>query len=243
MRNDMKNTSVLTLMFILTSLAPVCVPATAEAAVLQSFDQLFLGDDATETFEFNLSPDPAVPTTLRFTGFVENLHTNREGAVRFFLGWQTNSSVGSDGVTIASVIFPPWPDYLHPARLPAADPVSGPVRVPIEVQAEVGYSPSRVKFAIEGLTDDDNFRFVGDLTIHPEPRLPAMTGTKMWEFAPGSWVDSAGEVKLSLDSSRKNRFQPRLGTRTVRWPPEFVAVLVTACQEMLSDRFVVLRRA
>jgi len=176
MRNDMKNTSILTLLFILTGLAPVCAPSTAVAAVLQSFDQLFLGDDATEIFEFNLSPDPAVPTTLRFAGFVENLHTNREGAVRFFLGWQTNSSVGSDGVTIASLIFPPWPDYLHPPRLPAADPVSGPVRVPVEFQAEVGYSPSWVKFAVEGLTDDDNFRFVGELTIDSQPRLRVSHG-------------------------------------------------------------------
>src|SRR6185503_2692992 len=119
----MKNTSRL-LLFILTGLASVCAPSTAEAAVLQSFDQLFLGDDASESFEFNLPPDPAVPKTIRFAGFVENLHTNREGAVRFFLGWQTNSGVGSDGVTIASLIFPPWPEYLHPPRLPAADPVS-----------------------------------------------------------------------------------------------------------------------
>ena len=166
----MKNTSRL-LLFILTGLASVCAPSTAEAAVLQSFDQLFLGDDASESFEFNLPPDPAVPKTIRFAGFVENLHTNREGAVRFFLGWQTNSGVGSDGVTIASLIFPPWPEYLHPPRLPAADPVSGPVRVPVVFQAEVNYSPSRVKFAVEGLTDNDNFRFVGDLTIEPRPRL------------------------------------------------------------------------
>ena len=121
----MKNKSILILTRVLIALALAFGFSARGATVLQSFDELFIGDDQGGSFEFNLVCDPAVPTTVRFAGFLENQNVDAEGAARFFLGWQTNSGVGNDEVTIASIVFPPWPDYLYGVRLPATDAVSG----------------------------------------------------------------------------------------------------------------------
>lgn len=208
----MKNTSVL-LAFVLTGLASVRTPLATEAAMLQSFDQLFIGDDEGGSFEFNLLDDPAVPTTLRFAGFLENRNVDAEGAVRFFLGWQTNSGVASDGVTSESIIFPAWPDYLHGVRLPEADAVSGPVRVPIKFQAEIGFSPSWVKLAVEGLTGGDNFHDSGSFDPAETITDSRLIGRSVWNtdwmlIIPGgtflfdpnqgldTFINSVGDIKI-----------------------------------------------
>jgi hypothetical protein len=136
------------------------------ATVLQSFDRLFQGDDPSEVFEFTLPLDPAMPSSVRFAGFVENRDTFAETGVRFNLAWGRTAGGFDSGI-----LFPDGPEYLMGVRMPPADPLSGPIRVPVEFQASVGYWPASVILAVEGLGCCDNFRFVGNLTIEPLPRL------------------------------------------------------------------------
>jgi len=153
---------------ILTGLVTVCVPSANAATVLQSFDRLFQGDDPSEVFQFSLKYDPSAPSTLRFTGYVENLDLFDETGARFLFGWGR-----SEGSWDGAVLFPEGLDYLMGVRFPAADPVQGPVRVPVEFQARIDYAPAWLRFDVEGLGCCDNFRLVGALTIEPtvEPQL------------------------------------------------------------------------
>lgn len=143
------------------------VPRTG-VRVLQSFDRLFQGDDPTESFQFSLEYDPAVPTTVRFAGFVENLSAFDETGARFLLGWGRTNDNLAEGVSL-----PDGPEYLMGVRFPPADPVQGPVRVPVEFQGRIGYAPASLRFDVEGLGCCDYFRLVGTLTIEPtvEPEL------------------------------------------------------------------------
>jgi hypothetical protein len=148
------------------------LPAAASGAVLGSFDQIFEGDDPSEVFEFNLPFDPAVPTIVRFNGFIENLKSgdDAETGVRFQVVWRPPQGDG------AGYIFPDsLEDYLRGVRLPSADPILGPVRVPVTFQADVPYSPALLRFGVEGLGGTDLFRFVGDLSIQPVPEPHAAT--------------------------------------------------------------------
>ena len=152
--------------FLGTCLLFLFVPGAASGAVLGSFDQVFEGDDPSEVFEFNLPFDPAVPTLLRFNGFVENLETgdDAETGVRFQLRWRPPAGDGG------GFDFPdPSDPNSRGVRLPPADPLLGPVRVPVTFQTDVPYSPALVRFGVEGLGPTDLFRFVGDLSIQPVP--------------------------------------------------------------------------
>jgi hypothetical protein len=131
--------------------------------VLQSFDRLFQGDDPSEVFEFTLPFDPAVPSSVRFSGFVENRDTFAETGVRFALFWGRIAG-GFDGGIL-------YPEEHMGVRMPAADPVLGPKRVPVEFQASVGYWPAWVRLDVEGLGCCDDFRLVGDLSVEAVPRL------------------------------------------------------------------------
>lgn len=138
------------------------------AGTLQTFDQLFQGDDPTEGFDFSLAPDPTTESLIRFSGFAENHDAFSETGVRFWVGsWRTN------GTRDELQLFPREPEFFTGYRLPPIDPLNGPVRVPIQFQTRLKYSPASVHFTVEGLGCCDDFRFVGDLTIEPagDPRL------------------------------------------------------------------------
>jgi len=137
---------------------------STRAAVLQSFDHIFIGDDPSESFTFTQPLPPAAPSTLRFSGFVESLDLFEETGVRFLMGWGVTNNLEE------SRNFPD--DEIHMGvRLPPVDPVKGPVRVPLEWQASLGYGPALLRFDVEGLGCCDNFRLVGNLTLEFEPRL------------------------------------------------------------------------
>ena len=148
----------------------LCAPRASQAAVMQSFDRLFQGDDPSESFQFSLDYDPAAPATVRFAGFVENLSPFDETGARFLLAWGRTNASWPEGVYL-----PDGPEYLMGVRFPAADPVQGPVRVPVELEARIGYAPASLRFDVEGLGCCDYFRLVGTLTIKPpvEPELRA----------------------------------------------------------------------
>ena len=168
MKKMQKSSRSLGLAFTLTGLLLTSTLFRANAATLQTFDRLFQGDDPTEGFDFNLSPDPSAPSVIRFSGFAENRDTFSETGVRFWLGsWRTN------GTRNELHLFPREPEFFTGYRLPPADPLNGPVRGPIQFQTRLEYSPASVHFTVEGLGCCDDFRFVGDLTIEPalEPRL------------------------------------------------------------------------
>jgi hypothetical protein len=156
------------LAFLLAASVWLWTPLESQAAVLQSFDRLFEGDDPSESFQFSLEYDPAIPTTVRFAGFVENLSTFDETGARFLFGWGRTNDDWVEGVS-----FPAWPDYLRGVRFPAADPLLGPTRVPVVFQGRVGYAPASLRFDVEGLGCCDYFRLVGTLSIEPtvEPEL------------------------------------------------------------------------
>ena len=171
----MKKSPAVLVACILTGLMTVCARSATAATVLQSFDRLFQGDDPSEVFQFpsgffqfSLKYDPAAPSTLRFTGYVENQDLFDETGARFLFNWGRSERIW-DG----AVLFPDGPDYLMGVRFPAADPVQGPVRVPIEFQASIDYAPAWLRFDVEGLGCCDNFRLVGELTLEPtvEPQL------------------------------------------------------------------------
>jgi hypothetical protein len=145
-----------------------CALRQTPAAVLQSFDRLFQGDDPSESFQFSLTYDPAVPTTVRFAGYVENLSPFSETGARFLLAWGRSADNWPEGLTL-----PDWPDYLMGVRFPAADPVLGPTRVPVEFHGRIDYAPAALRFDVEGLGCCDYFRLVGSLTLAPtvEPVL------------------------------------------------------------------------
>lgn len=134
----------------------------ASAAVLQSFDRLFQGDDPTEGFEFAPVHDPATPGMLRFDGFAENLAPDETG-VRFLLRWGVPGAEGG-----GTFVFPPEGEFAG-VRLPGADVVSGTRPVPLHFGVPVDYTPGGVLFVVEGLGPADNFRLVGDLTFQPVP--------------------------------------------------------------------------
>jgi hypothetical protein len=155
-------------------LVSVRLAASAPAAVIQSFDELFQGDDPSKVYTFNLLFEPLTPSELRFDGFVENLDLFDETGVRFGLAWQA-----ADGTHGIGATFPAGDDFNMGVRLPPVDPVLGTVRVPVQFSADLGLSsPAVVELIAEGLGPADNFRLVGDLTIQPvpEPDVLALFG-------------------------------------------------------------------
>jgi hypothetical protein len=134
----------------------------ARAAVLQSFDRLFAGDDPTEGFTFALPYDPSTSTWLRFDGFAENLAFDETG-VRFMLRWGPTGTAG-DG----ELFFPGEPDFSG-VRLPGTGGTPETTRVPLHFGALLDYAPGGVHLTVEGLGPADYFRLVGDLTVQPVP--------------------------------------------------------------------------
>lgn len=144
--------------------------ATAQGAVLQSFDQVFQGDDPTQGFDFNLPLDASTPVMLQFQGYAENLDAAETG-VRFLLIWQS-----LDGNSFPRDEFPSGNDFFSGVRLPPVDAVLGTTQVPLSLVSSPGYTPAAIRFVIEGLGPADNFRIVGDLTVQavPEPSAIAI---------------------------------------------------------------------
>ena len=89
------------LAFLLAASVWLCPPQESQAAVLQSFERLFQGDDPSESFQFSLEYDPAGPTTVRFAGFVENLSAFDETGARFLLGWGAHQRQSGGGRQLA----------------------------------------------------------------------------------------------------------------------------------------------
>jgi hypothetical protein len=162
MKKMWKSSRSLRAAFTLAGLLLTSTLFRANAATLQTFDRLFQGDDPTEGFDYNLSPDPSAPSVIRFSGFAENRDTFSETGVRFWLG-----SGRTNGTRDELQLFPLETGFFMGYRLLPVDPMSGPVRVPIQFQARLEYSPAWVHFTVEGLGCCDDFRFVGDLTIEP----------------------------------------------------------------------------
>ena len=156
------------LAFLLAASVWLCTPQGSQAAVLQSIERLFQGDDPSESFQFSLEYDPAVPTTVRFAGFVENLSAFDETGARFLLGWGRTNDNLAEGVS-----WPGGPEYLLGVRFPPADPAQGSVRVTVEFQGRIAYAPASLRFDVEGLGGCDYFRLAGTLSIEPtvEPEL------------------------------------------------------------------------
>jgi hypothetical protein len=153
----------------------IIASASATAAVIQSYDELFQGDDPSKVFTLNLLFEPTTPSELRFDGFVENLDSFDETGVRFGLAWQT-----ADGTHGIGTTFPAGDDFNMGVRLPPVDPVLGAVHVPVQFGADLGLSsPAVVELIVEGLGPADNFRLVGDLTVQPvpEPGMLVLFGT------------------------------------------------------------------
>jgi hypothetical protein len=150
---------------VLTILATCSV---GHAAVLQSFDRLFQGDDPTEGFTFTLPYDASTPSMLQFDGFAENLVPDETG-VRFLLRWAPS---GTDGG--GEMAFPGEPQF-GGVRLPGVDLLSGTTRVLLHFGATIDYAPGGVLFVVEGLGPTDSFRFVGDLTLQPVPEPETWT--------------------------------------------------------------------
>jgi hypothetical protein len=69
----------------------------------------FQGDNPSESFQFSLAFDPAVPTTVQFTGFTENLSTFLETETRFSMGWGRTDNNWEEGVV--------YPESKSPANL------------------------------------------------------------------------------------------------------------------------------
>lgn len=136
--------------------------SAVSAAVLQSFDRLFQGDDPTEGFTFALTHDPGTPGVLRFDGFAENLAPDETG-VRFLLRWGVPGSEGG-----GTFVFPTEGEFAG-MRLPGVDAESGTTPVALHFGVPVDYTPGGVLFVVEGLGPTDNFRLVGDLTFQPIP--------------------------------------------------------------------------
>lgn len=151
---------ILPLLLLLSGLAMSGVGA--RAAVLQSFDQVFAGDDPTVGFTFLLPYDPATPSWLQFDGFAENLAFDDTG-VRFLLRWGVAGSEGG-----GTLVFPGEPEFAG-VRLPGTAGTPEVTRVPIHFGAAIDYAPGGVLFVVEGLGPADYFRFVGNLTIQPVP--------------------------------------------------------------------------
>jgi hypothetical protein len=144
-----------------------------KAAVIHTFDGVFIGDDPGGSFNFGLSPVPGTPVVFTFLGYVENQNLTVLGhsGVRFSLYWNDLF-----GTRVSTASFPS--DGVSAVDLPVVDPILGPQRVPVEFSLTTTAIPSDVTFTVEGVGPADNFRMVGTLTMEsiPEPRGGLLIG-------------------------------------------------------------------
>jgi hypothetical protein len=137
-------------------------PAQAGAQLLtnRAFDIVLQDDDPGAVFTFDLSPDPFVPSVLRFDGFFQNLEP-LQTVVRYDLTWTRPDGgfAGSLGID--------W------------TPLPGSGQLPVQFEQFIAFTPASVDFHIEGGGPTDHFRFVGDFTSVqvPEPTVITFLGT------------------------------------------------------------------
>jgi hypothetical protein len=132
----------------------------AQVLTNRAFDIVLQDDDPGASFTFELSPDPLVPSVLRFDGFFQNLEPLQTG-VRYDLSWSR-----PDG-GFAGSLATDW------TPLPSLG------QLPVQFEQSVPFTPASVNFYIEGGGPTDHFRFVGDFTIAqvPEPTIFTLLGT------------------------------------------------------------------
>ena len=132
----------------------------AQLLTNRAFDIVLQDDDPGASFTFDLSPDPLVPSVVRFDGAFQNLEP-LETVVRYDLLWSRTDGgfAGSLGID--------W------------TPLPGLGQLPVQFEQSIPFTPATVNFYIEGGGPTDHFRFVGDFTIAqvPEPTVFTLLGT------------------------------------------------------------------
>jgi hypothetical protein len=154
------------------ALTALSFSAPANATLIHTFDNVFVGNDPTEVFTFPLSLPAGQPVVFTFTGSVanQNLTILGHSAVRFALFWRD-----AGGNQSPATYYPP--DGASDVDLPVVDPILGPQPVPVQFSLYPPEVPASVSLVVEGTGPADNFRFVGDFTVEniPEPGSFAIT--------------------------------------------------------------------
>ena len=156
---------------VITALLSV---APAKAALIHTFDDIFIGDDPGGSFTFDLTTPPAQPVAFTFDGYVENLNLTILGHTGVVFGLYWRDAMGA-----------PFPGTAFPTAgvsslgLPVVEPILGPQRVPVRFTLSPITAPSSVIFYVDGQGPADNFHVVGDLTMEPVPEPGCFAGISL----------------------------------------------------------------
>lgn len=143
----------------LCSLASVLfLSAQAQGTLLEKhFDVTLEGDDPSESFKFDFSPNANKGIQVEFNGVVHNLSTEDTG-VRYQFWWIAKPGADAAGAFDSGFL-----------------PLAGSASLPVAYSNSIDFTPSSFFAILEGGGPSDHFQVVGDLKITQVPERASVS--------------------------------------------------------------------